>query len=146
MKNLPRVGIGVIVCNDLGEILLSKRQNSHGHNSFAPPGGHLEFFETIEDCSIREVEEEVGIRIESPEFIAITNDFFKEEEKHYISIFMKAKYQGCKVQNMEPHLSKEWCWYNINQLPKNLFLPLKSLIEGKCHGKGIERRIYESIA
>lgn len=137
MSNLPKVGVGVLVFNNKEEILLSQRLNAHGHNSYGPPGGHLELFEEFEDCAIREVKEEAGLDIENPEFIAVTNDIFKEEEKHYISIFMKSEYKGCEVKNVEPAFAGDWGWYSLDSLPEHLFLPLNQLVEGKCYGKKI---------
>ncbi len=52
-----KVGIGVIVYQD-NNVLLGKRKNSHGHGQWALPGGHLEFGETPEQCTIREVKQE----------------------------------------------------------------------------------------
>lgn len=133
----PKVGVGVLVFNDENQILLSRRLNAHGANSYGPPGGHLEFLETFEECAIREVKEEVGLIVDNPEYIAITNDIFKEDNRHYISIFMRVKYKGCEVQNSEPEYAEGWDWYDINDLPKDLFLPLKQLVEGNCYGKKV---------
>ena len=56
----PKVGIGVLVFNDLNQLLLGRRTSAHGEGEFGPPGGHLEFGESFEDCAIREVKEEAG--------------------------------------------------------------------------------------
>lgn len=52
-KILPKVGLGILVFNEQDEILLGKRINAHGSESWGPPGGHLEFGETFEKCAIR---------------------------------------------------------------------------------------------
>lgn len=57
MEN-PKVGIAVIVKRD-NKVLLGKRIGSHGANTWAFPGGHLEFSEEFEDTATREVDEEV---------------------------------------------------------------------------------------
>lgn len=102
--DLPKVGLGVLVFNFDNQILLGKRKNSHGASSWGPPGGHLEFGEGLGECAIREVLEETGLVIKKPKFLAITNDIFKEEGKHYVSIFMHAHLSdGQIVQNLEPH-------------------------------------------
>ena len=41
-KNRPKVGLGVFVFKD-NKFLIQKRINSHGHNTWCLPGGHLEF-------------------------------------------------------------------------------------------------------
>lgn len=79
----------MLIFNQEGQLLLGKRLGSHGESSWGAPGGHLEFCETFEECAIGEVLEETGLRIVSPKFLAITNDFFEVESKHYVTIFYK---------------------------------------------------------
>lgn len=53
------------------------------------------------------------------------NDIFEQEEKHYVSIFMRADYpKNQQIQNTELHKIEEWKWFAGNQLPSNIFLPL----------------------
>ena len=138
MKNRPFVGVGVLIFNEINQMLLAKRKGSHGAADWQPPGGHLEFGESFETCAIREVFEETGLKINTPEFLTITNDFFETDEKHYISIFMKVAFPVDQViQNHEPHKTETWQWFSLNDLPKNLFLPLKNLISGKFYGSKI---------
>lgn len=133
--NHPRVGLGVLILNPKNQILLGKRKGAHGEFTFAPPGGHLEYGETFEECAIRETLEETGLQVISPEFVAITNDVFPQEQKHYVSVFMMVRIaEGQTVKNCEPEKTEEWCWFNINQLPSNLFLPLHQLISNKSYG------------
>jgi len=58
----PRVGLGVLIFNERNQLLLGQRLNSHGADSWGPPGGHLEFGETFEEGAIKEVAEETGIK------------------------------------------------------------------------------------
>jgi len=130
----PRIGIGVLIFNERNQVLLGKRINAHGDGSWGPPGGHLEFRESFEECAVREVMEEVGIRIQDPEFLACTNDVFITEQKHYVSIFMKAYlYQELQIQNLEPNKIAEWGWFDLVSLPEPLFLPLQQLIAQKAY-------------
>ena len=55
----PQVGVGVLITKD-DLVLLMKRQNSHGDGTWAPPGGHLEYGETPEECAMRETQEETA--------------------------------------------------------------------------------------
>lgn len=128
IKLIPRVGIGVLIFNSKNQILLGRRKSSHGRGDYGPPGGHLEFGETLEDCAIREVKEETNLTIENPRFLTITNDVFVSENKHYLSVFMTAFFpEGQVIVNMEPEKKLSWQWFVVDHLPGDLFLPLKSL-------------------
>ena len=124
----PRVGMGVFVLKE-GKFLLGKRKNAHGEGSWCLPGGHLEFNEKLEDCAKREVMEETGVKIKNIRFSTITNDMFKEEGKHYITIFMLADWIEGKVKVMEPEKCEEWRWVTKDNLPKPMFLPLQNLLK-----------------
>lgn len=123
----PRVGIGVMVLKD-GRILLLKRAGSHGEGTWCPPGGHLEFQEGLEDCARREVREEAGIEIRNVRFAAVTNDIFREENKHYITIHMLADYGSGSPRVMESGKAIGIGWFEWGNLPKPLFLPMQNLL------------------
>jgi 8-oxo-dGTP diphosphatase len=53
------------------------------------PGGHLEFGEGIVTCAVRETEEETGLEVKGAGIIAVTNDVFERDNKHYITLFVK---------------------------------------------------------
>jgi 8-oxo-dGTP diphosphatase len=123
-----KTGIGVIVVKD-SKVLLGKRLNSHGGGTWSFPGGHLEMFETWEQCAIREVLEETDISIANLRFAAVTNDIFREEDKHYITIFILADYSYGNLKVNEPHKCEKWEWFDWNNLPSPLFLPIQNLLQ-----------------
>lgn len=120
-------GIGVIVIKE-GRVLLGKRLNSHGAGTWSFPGGHLDMFESWEQCAQREVLEEANIVISNLQFAAATNDIFSEENKHYITIFMSADYSGGVLKVNEPDKCKKWEWFDWDGLPSPLFLPIQNLL------------------
>jgi len=124
----PIVGIGVIILRD-HRILLGKRRSSHGAGDWSPPGGHLDFGETPENCAIREVYEETGLSIENVRFVGITNDIFLSEQKHYLTLFMMADCLTGVPELREPDKCEEWVWYDWTNLPEPLFLPLRNLLQ-----------------
>ena len=126
-NQLVREGIGVILKKD-GKVLLGRRTGAHGEGDWAFPGGHLEFGEEWENCVRREVLEETSLSIRNIRFGAITNDVFKTEKKHYITIFMVCDYKNGVPKIMEPDKCKKWEWFDWNNLPKPLFLPFKNLL------------------
>ena len=127
VKKVPRVGLGVIIKRG-GKILLGKRIGSHGEGSWCFPGGHLEMFEGFGECAKRETMEETGLNIEVVDEIPIvTNDFFIKEGKHYITVFIRANYIDGEAEIMEKDKCEEWRWFEWDEMPDNLFVPLKNL-------------------
>jgi len=127
MNEKPKVGVSVIIVKD-GKVLLGKRIGSHGANTWAFPGGHLEFNESIEECAKREVLEETGLEIKNLKESIFTNDIFKEENKHYVTCFVISEYDSGKLKVKEPDKCLEWKWFDWHKLPKPLFLPVKNYI------------------
>lgn len=127
MKERPAVGVAVIIVRD-EKVLLGRRMNAHGHGTWAFPGGHLEINESIADCARREVKEETGLLFRDIEHIAFTNDIFQQEQKHYVTLFVKARGCSGEPELKEPEKCDMWQWFFPKNLPDSLFLSLKNLI------------------
>lgn len=115
------------------KVLLWKRQNSHWDGTWSFPGWHLEFWESWEECAIRETLEETNISIKDISHFATTNDIFEKENKHYVTIYMKSEYDSGELKLMEPNKCEKWDWFNIDNLPEPLFLPLQNLLKEKIN-------------
>jgi 8-oxo-dGTP diphosphatase len=118
----PKVGLGVLIRHQ-GKILLGKRKNAHGEGDWCAPGGHLEAAESFEECALREVGEETGLKIKNLRFATCTNDIFINEDKHYVTIIMVADWEGGDPELKEPDKCEKWEWFDWNNLPDHLFLP-----------------------
>jgi 8-oxo-dGTP diphosphatase len=132
MPKMPSVGVGVIIEKD-GQVLLLKRTSVHGAGTWSTPGGHLEYGESPEACAIREVKEETGVRIGDVRFKGITNDLFRESEKHYVTVWMEGKYLSGKPVVKDTLEATDIGWFAWNALPKPLFLPLRHFVEGEFY-------------
>jgi 8-oxo-dGTP diphosphatase len=128
MDKRPLVGIAVIVIKD-NRVLLGKRKNAHGADTWAFPGGHLEFNESIEDCAVREVLEETGVRIKNLRCGPYTNDIFKAEGKHYVTLFVIADYESGRPAVREPNKCEKWEWSEWPPSLQPQFLPIKNLLK-----------------
>lgn len=73
-----KVGVAVFVRNKHSDkFILMKRNVEHGKGTWGLPGGHLEVGESIKQCAVREVKEELGVKLEYPQIEEIfTEDFF----------------------------------------------------------------------
>jgi 8-oxo-dGTP diphosphatase len=136
-KSYPRVGIGVMIQNKKGEVLLGLRQGSHGAGEWSFPGGHLEFGETIFETAKREVKEETGLEVNKFKLISVADEmrYIKSDGKHYVNIGLKTEYKNGEPKLMEPNRYKEWRWFSLDDLPNKLFEGTKLMINNFKAGK-----------
>jgi len=127
-KILPKVGTGALIIRE-GKILLGKRIGKHGNGTWSPPGGLIEFNEEIEHAVEREVLEETDLKVTCKDFYKVTNNIFREEGKHTITLFYFCESIKGEAKVMEPTKCEKWEWFSWENLPEKLFLPLAILKE-----------------
>ncbi|ACR69762.1 NUDIX domain-containing protein [Edwardsiella ictaluri] len=118
-----KVGVGVIIVNAAGQILLGKRCGSHAPY-WSIPGGHVEQGETFEQTAIREVAEECGLHIDAPRFVGVTNNLrtWHDEGVHNVSVIMQVSAPAAAApQRCEPEKCERWQWCDPHQLPQPCF-------------------------
>jgi 8-oxo-dGTP diphosphatase len=59
----PIIGVGAVILHK-GKLVLIKRGSEPGKNKWSIPGGLVELGETIVETTVREVEEETGLKVE----------------------------------------------------------------------------------
>ncbi len=128
-----KVGVGVFIIKG-DKVLLGKRKNAHGANEYGGPGGHLEHGETIEQTALRETAEECGIKIRNLRMLCVS-DLLTYFPKHYLDIGFAAEWESGEPQVLEPHKLESWGWYDLDNLPKNLFGCFTAYVESYQTGK-----------
>jgi len=123
-----RVGVAAVILRE-GKVLLGERIGSHGANTWATPGGHLELGESIEACAKRETFEETGLVVNGFKKLSFTNDVFENEGKHYVTLFVVASSNSGEPQISEPNKCKQWKWFNLDELPAPLFLSMSNMLK-----------------
>jgi 8-oxo-dGTP diphosphatase len=144
MNNNKKMGIGfgVMLLRD-GKVLLGQRHEDpakadselQGEGTWTLPGGKLEFKESFEDGTTREVMEETGITInpKALKLISVTNDI--KGNAHFVTIgFLCEDFQG-EAQVKEPDEITQWQWFNLDNLPNPMFFPSEKLINNYKAGK-----------
>lgn len=122
-----RVGVGVLVLNPEGKVLLGKRKGKLGEKTYSLPGGHLEFGETPEQCAARELKEETDIDAKEMEVASLTNDI--AYDRHYVTIGVLVKSFEGEPKVMEEDKCESWGWYDLDDLPEPLFVPSAKFIQ-----------------
>ena len=131
----PSVGIGVLIVNVHGKILLSKRKKPYGFGKLALPGGHVEWMEPLVKTARREVFEETGIALgDVEEMRDYTEELNPKAKKHYVTFYLIAKMpDDQKPKSMEPKKHGPWKWYDPFDLPKNAWSPTVRLCQRSGH-------------
>jgi 8-oxo-dGTP diphosphatase len=119
---LPKVGTAVFVYKD-DEFLMLKRTGAHGAGTWSLPGGKLDFGEELEDSAHREVLEETGLEIKNIRQLAVTNDIFADEDKHFVTIWFTSDWGSGEASILEPEKCTEQGWFDFQHLPSPLFEP-----------------------
>ena len=91
------------------------------------PGGMIEYGETFEEAGAREVMEETGVIVKNLEVFCVQTD--KNEHAHFISVGMIARDFDGTPEVMEKDVILKWEWFNLDNLPKNIFTPSKKTID-----------------
>ena len=80
---------------------------------------------------MRETLEETGIVVSDVRFVAITNDVFASEQKHYVTVWMAGTHTSGQARVAYPDKVEDVVWAPWNALPQPLFLPFQNLLRGK---------------
>jgi 8-oxo-dGTP diphosphatase len=118
-KDFIGVGLGAIILNEKGEVLLMKRgKNSKNEvGTWALIGGMLDFGETLQQGIIREVLEETGLAVEIEEQFPAHDHLLPNENQHWVgNVFVTRLVSGIPTI-IEPEKCEELSWFSIDNLP-----------------------------
>lgn len=97
-SHLPQVGVGVVVINPTGEVLLIRRGEEPNKGMWSIPGGKQEAGETLAETAHREVAEETGVTVTDLVLIDVVDLIRRDAEgaleRHYALIDYAARYQA----------------------------------------------------
>jgi 8-oxo-dGTP diphosphatase len=95
-KNPVLTTDGIVLVD--GQIVLIKRGNEPGKGKYALPGGFVEYGETLEECAVREVYEETGLRAEVLDLVGIYSDPGRDPRGHIITATFHLRARGGELK------------------------------------------------
>lgn len=128
------VGVGVIVWNEDGQVLLGKRiADKHGKGEFSLPGGKPDPGEDPAFAAARELYEETGLVAYGLTVLPHwTYDVYREDGVHFVTLYFQcwlSTDQAALLRNCEPEKCEGWDWYDSEALPEPLFSGALDAIE-----------------
>lgn len=111
-----------MICDGNKVVVIDRKKEDWPGITF--PGGHVELGESFTDAVIREIKEETGLTIYSPQLCGIKD--WCENQCRYVVLFYKTNRFDGDLQSSEE--GKVW-WEEIDNLPNlNLSLDMKDMI------------------
>jgi 8-oxo-dGTP pyrophosphatase MutT (NUDIX family) len=91
-----------------GKVCLGMKKRGFGEGNWNGFGGKIEGSETVEGATVREIEEECGVRVkeENLEKVAIIEFFFKDRKHLEVHSFFIHEWEGEPVETEE--MKPEW--------------------------------------
>ena len=129
-KKYTRVGVGVMIENKKGEILMGSRLTLVA-GEWCCPGGSLEFGESALMAAKREVKEETNLDVSKLELISVIEEkrYIKINGSHYLVVGFKAGEYSGELKLTEPDKFKEWKWFSLNNLPDKMLEATELMIK-----------------
>ena len=127
-RRSPRVGVGVLLLDQLGRVLLTLRKLPPEADCWSILGGKLEFLEPLEDCAIREAREEAGVEIAVERLLCVTDHRLPGEGQHWVSPAFLGRILAGEARNCEPHKTRDVRWFSLRALPSNLTMTAHNAI------------------
>jgi 8-oxo-dGTP diphosphatase len=109
---MPITTVAAIIKNEVGHILLTKRNVEPFKGRWCIPGGHIDQFEKAREAVIREAKEETGIEFEA-EFITYFDEIVQEHDWHAVVLVFAGKGTG-ELAAQESEVS-EINWFSLEE-------------------------------
>jgi len=126
------IGAYAFIANG-GKIALIHKSRGPYTGQLDLPGGKIEYGEKIEDCLKREVDEELGAKIESFELFRVFQNSIEYKENgevirlQHIGIVYKVKLVDPAIKNIQAHDSLGSAWHNLKTIDESNLTPFARL-------------------
>ncbi|WP_152555669.1 NUDIX hydrolase [Methylomarinum vadi] len=141
---MPAIGVGAVVLNRRGQILLIKRDKAPAHGLWSIPGGKQEAGETLVEACRREVLEETGLKVKIHNILAVVER--RLEGFHYVIVDFFAECSDEKTFPVAQSDASEACWVAPVHLERFALVEgLKAIIDSAVEQfqRGVEHGLVD---
>lgn len=127
-----RTAVDLFILNENKEVLLGLRTSTIGKAQWAFPGGHQKTGETFLETAKRELIEELGDKAKvtiTTNIIAVRENRLPPAYVPHVAVILLAYYNGGKLKLPKGEKNRQWRWYPLNKLPKNVFSKANEVVE-----------------
>lgn len=117
----PRVGCGAALLRD-GRLLLVRRRRAPEADHWGLPGGKVDFLETVPDAVVREIDEELGVRIGRLVLLCVVDQIDAAAGIHWVAPVYRAEILDGEPAVREPDALSDAGWFALDDLPEPLTL------------------------
>jgi 8-oxo-dGTP diphosphatase len=116
----PLVGVGALIHDREGRVLLIKRRFEPNKGRWSVPGGLLETGETLVEAGRREVREELGVEIEVEELFQVSEEIIRDRESkarfHFVLVDYLATLQPADAKITLNEESERFMWFKPKEV------------------------------
>jgi len=132
---MPGVGIGIIILNELKQVLLILR-NSEAEKALSDmrlegtwtlPAGKVKYGETLIDAAKRKVLSEVNLNVDDLEVISVNDDI--NEYAHFLTVGLFARMSSGTISLGDTEEHVDYGYFDLDNLPDNLCEPSKVILK-----------------
>lgn len=118
--DFPGVGVGLIVRQPDGKVLMCRRLKTPEAGHWSIVGGKIDIMEPAVDAVRREAEEETGLKIGRVDFVGVVEAILGHEDQHWLSlIYVTDDFSG-EAFLTEPDKHSDLQWIDPDQPPQPL--------------------------
>jgi 8-oxo-dGTP diphosphatase len=128
-KDYIGVGVGAVVLNESGEVLLILRRKEPEAGQWSIPGGAVEWFEKCADAVKRECLEEVGLTVEVVRLLTVVDHIVPGEESHWVSVEYLVDIVSGEAWNHSLRENADMKWFPPDALPLAVTQPTREALD-----------------
>lgn len=127
-----QIGVQLIIERD-GKVLMGLRGKGFGEGTWGLPGGRVKQGETFLDAGRREALEEHGVKVIEMELVCVVDP--TPETNFQPQVLFRAVHWEGEPKKQEVSRCLELGWYNLDELPENIFVASRLALEKYRQGR-----------